>query len=162
MKLEKQHTKKILLILSTTRTSVRAIEYAVELAKKNDAELLTLFILETEVAGEVFETFSDIGFIGDKPGTKLIEAMMREFRQRAYQELKSVEDYAKGRGVDNESIIEKGDFIERSLWVIDKYKVDTAVAIKKKRSAIASYFVKSRVLSLKDQAPCEVEVFEEE
>ena len=154
--------KKILLILSTTRTSTKAVEYAVSLAKKENARLIALFIMETEVVGEIFETFSDIGFIGDKPSTKLTEAMMREFRQRGYAELKKVEDMAEEEGLHFEPIIEEGDFLEKTLWVIDKYGVDIAVAIKKRRSAIASYFVRSQVLKLKERTTCPVEIFEEE
>lgn len=153
---------KILLILSTTRTSSGAVEYAVDLARRSKGELISLFIIETGVVNEVFETFSDIGFIGDKPSSRLTEAMMREFRQRGYAELKKVEELAREKGIKSHSIIEEGDFIERALWVIEKYHVDTAVAIKKRRSAIASYFVKSQVLKLKELAPCPVEVFEEE
>ncbi len=154
--------KRMLLVLSTTRTSEEAVSYAIDLAAESNAELITLFVLETEVANEVFETFSDIGFIGDKPSSKLTEAMMREFRQRAYEELKRVEDMANRRGIKNESIIEEGDFLEKALWTIEKYRIDRAVAIRKKRSAIARYFVKSQVMRLKEQAPCDVEVFEEE
>ena len=153
---------KVLLILSTTRTSPGAVEYPIDLTKRKGGELITLFIIETEVVNEVFETFSDIGFIGDKPSSRLTEAMMREFRQRGYEELKRVENLAKKRGIESHSIIEEGDFIEKALWVIEKYGVDTAVAIKKRRSAIASYFVRSQVLRLKELAPCHVEVFEEE
>lgn len=161
MNTSSKDNKRLLLILSTTRTSPGVVDYAIDLALKEKADLMTLFILERDVANEVFETFSDIGFIGDKPSSRLTEAVMREFRQRGYQELKRVEDRAKERGVKNESIIEEGDFIETALWVIDRYKVDMAIAIRKRRSAIASYFVKSQVLRLKERAPCPVEIFEE-
>ncbi len=152
----------VLLILSTTRTSPGAVDYAIDLAKREGRELIVLFIIETDVVNEVFETFSDIGFIGDKPSSRLTEAMMREFRQRGYAELKEVEKRARKKGIKTHSIIEEGDFIKKALWVMEKYHVHRAVAIKKRRSAIASYFVKSQVLKLKELAPCQVEIFEEE
>jgi nucleotide-binding universal stress UspA family protein len=154
--------KKILLVLSNARSSSKAVEYAVDLAMKEGAKLIVLFVIEKEVVKEVFDTFSDIGFIGDKPSTKLTQAMMREFRQRGYEELQRIEDLAKEHNVAVEPIIEEGDFLEKALWIIDKYRVDSAVAIKKKRSAIASYFIKSQVLKLKELAPCTMDIFEEE
>lgn len=154
--------EKVLLILSNARTSLKAVEYAIDLAKKKESILIALFIIETEVVNEVFETFSDIGFIGDKPSTKLTQAMMREFRQRGYEELQLVEDLAKEQNVTVDPIIEEGDFLDKALWVIDKYDIGSAVAIKKKRSAIASYFIKSKVLKLEELAACTMEIFEEE
>lgn len=154
--------EKVLLILSNARTSLKAVEYAIDLAKKKESILIALFIIETEVVNEVFETFSDIGFIGDKPSTKLTQAMMREFRQRGYEELQLVEDLAKEQNVTVDPIIEEGDFLDKALWVIDKYDIGSAVAIKKKRSAIASYFIKSKVLKLEELATCTMEIFEEE
>ncbi len=154
--------EKVLLILSNARTSSKAVDYAIDLAKKKNATLIALFIIEKEVVSEVFETFSDIGFIGDKPSTKLTQVMMREFRQRGYEELQLVEDLAAEQNVTVEPIIEEGDFLGKALWVIDKYDISSAVAIKKKRSAIASYFIKSQVLKLEEQVTCTMEVFEEE
>ena len=153
---------KVLLILSNARTSLKAVEYAIDLAKKKNTKLVALFIIEKEVVSEVFETFSDIGFIGDKPSTKLTQVMMREFRQRGYEELQLVEGLAEEQNVTVEPIIEEGDFLGKALWVIDKYDIGSAVAIKKKRSAIASYFIKSQVLKLEEQATCTMEIFEEE
>ncbi len=153
---------KVLLILSNARTSLKAVEYAIDLAKKKNTKLVALFIIEKEVVSEVFETFSDIGFIGDKPSTKLTQVMMREFRQRGYEELQLVEGLAEEQNVTVEPIIEEGDFLGKALWVIDKYDIGSAVAIKKKRSAIASYFIKSQVLKLEEQAVCTMEIFEEE
>lgn len=154
--------EKVLLILSNARTSLKAVKYAIDMAKKKESILIALFIIETEVVNEVFETFSDIGFIGDKPSTKLTQAMMREFRQRGYEELQLVEDLAKEQDVTVDPIIEEGDFLDKALWVIDKYDIGSAVAIKKKRSAIASYFIKSKVLKLEELAACTMEIFEEE
>jgi hypothetical protein len=73
--------KNILLVLSTSRTSVKAIDFAVETAKKEGASLIALYLIETELAKEVFDRFSDIGFIGDKPSTELTEAIMKDYRQ---------------------------------------------------------------------------------
>ncbi|MEK6598985.1 MAG: universal stress protein, partial [Deltaproteobacteria bacterium] len=151
----------VLLILSTSRTSQDAIEYAVNLAKKEKAKLVVLYIVETELANEVFDKFTDIGFIGDKPSTQLTEAIMKEYRQRGYEEMGKVQIRAMEENVDFDAVTTQGDFVEKAIEVIERYKVDVAVTIKRKRSAFLKYFSKSMVDELVEKAPCKVEVFEE-
>lgn len=153
--------KNILLILSTSRTSQRAIEHAVHLAKKEKAKLVVLYIIETELTNEVFDKFTDIGFIGDKPSTQLTEAIMKEYRQRGYEEMGKVQIMAMEENVDFDAVTTQGDFVEKSLEVIERYKIDVAVAIKRKRSVFLKYFSKSMVDELAARASCKVEVFEE-
>lgn len=153
--------KNILLILSTSRTSQDAIEYAVDLAKKEKAKLVVLYIIETELTNEVFDKFTDIGFIGDKPSTELTEAIMREYRQRGYEEMGKVQIRAMEENVDFDAVTTQGDFVEKAIETIERYKIDAAVAIKRKRSAFWKYFSKSKVDELAEKAPCKVEVFEE-
>lgn len=151
----------VLLILSTSRTSQDAIEYAVNLAKKEKAKLVVLYIVETELTNEVFDKFTDIGFIGDKPSTQLTEAIMKEYRQRGYEEMGKVQIRAMEENVDFDAVTTQGDFVEKAIEVIERYKVDVAVAIKRKRSVFLKYFSKSVVDDLVERAPCKVEVFEE-
>lgn len=151
----------VLLILSTSRTSQDAIEYAVNLAKKEKAKLVVLYIVETELANEVFDKFTDIGFIGDKPSTQLTEAIMKEYRQRGYEEMGKVQIRAMEENVDFDAVTTQGDFVEKAVEVIERYKVDVAVTIKRKRSAFIKYFSKSMVDELVEKATCKVEVFEE-
>ena len=153
--------KNILLILSTSRTSNDAIEYAVNLAKKEKAKLVVLYIVETELTNEVFDKFTDIGFIGDKPSTQLTEAIMKEYRQRGYEEMGKVQIRAMEENVDFDAVTTQGDFVEKAIEVIERYKVDMAVAIKRKQSVFLKYFSKSTVDELVEKAPCKVEVFEE-
>ena len=153
--------KNILLILSTSRTSQDAIEYAIGLAKKEKAKLVVLYIIETELTNEVFDKFTDIGFIGDKPSTQLTEAIMKEYRQRGYEEMGKVQIRAMEENVDFDAVTTHGDFVEKTLEVIERYQIDTAVAIRRKQSTFWKYFSRSIVDELIESAPCKVEVFEE-
>lgn len=153
--------KHILLILSTSRTLQDAVEYAVNLTKKEKAKLVVLYIIETELTNEVFDKFTDIGFIGDKPSTRLVEAITKEYRQRGYEEINKVQVRATEENIDFVAVTTQGDFVEKTIEVIEKYKIDTAVAIKKKRSAFLEYFSRSVVDELVERAPCRVKIFEE-
>lgn len=154
--------RNILLILSTSRTSSKALEYAVTTAKKEGAKLIALYIIETELANEVFDRFTDIGFIGDKPSAQLTEAIMKEYRQRGYEELGRVQIRAMEEGVDFDPLMEQGDFVEKALDVIGRCNVALAVATRRRQSAFFRYLSLSMVDELKEKAPCRVEVFEEE
>ena len=86
---------------------------------------------------------------------------MKEYRQRGYEEMGKVQIRAMEENVDFDAVTTQGDFVEKAIEVIERYKIDTAVAIKRKRSAFLKYFSKSVVDELVEQAPCKVEVFEE-
>jgi len=154
--------KNILLVLSTTRTPQGAIEYAVECAKKDGARLIALYVVEKELANAVFDRFSDIGFIGDKPSTHLTEAVMKEYRQRAYEELGLVQVKAMESAVSYEPVTRHGEYLAQVLEVISENEVDLCVVVRKKSSVITKYFLGSATDALKEAAPCEVRIFEGE
>lgn len=156
-------TQKVLLVLSTSRTSDEVIDCAVEQAKKRGADLLALYILEKELANEVFDTFTDIGFIGDRPSADITESLMREYRQRGYEELGKVQVKAMEAGVGFDTLMEEGEYVTTVLDVISNTGVSVAVLVKrKKRKSLFKYFSRSLVEEVREQAPCEVIVFEEE
>lgn len=153
--------KKVLLVLSTSGTSEEAIDYAVSRAKGDGAGLMALYLLETGLAGEVFDTFSDIGFIGDKPSTELSETIMKEYRQRGYEELGRVQIKAMEEGVDFEPVMEQGDFVSTVLDFIERTGAAAAVLVKRKKRRFLKYFSRSLAEDVKERAGCEVVIFTE-
>jgi nucleotide-binding universal stress UspA family protein len=153
--------KNLLLVLSTSRTSTKAVDFAVETAKKEKATLFALCLLEVELANEVFDRFSDIGFIGDRPSMQLSEAILKEYRQRGYEELGSVQIKAMEEGVVYEPLMEQGDYIEKTLEVIRDRDIDMAVVVRRKPSTLLRYFSRSVADELAEKAPCKVHVFED-
>ncbi len=154
--------KNILLVLSTTRTPERAIDFAVQAAKEQGARLVALYVVEKELANAVFDRFSDIGFIGDKPSTHLTEAVMKEYRQRAYEELGLVQIKAMEAAVAYEPVTREGEYLSQVLDVISSYEVDSAILVRKKLSVITKYFLRPPSEVLRERAPCEIKVFESE
>ncbi len=154
--------KRILLVIPGSRRSERAIEHAVSSAKKEGAILYTLYILDRAVAEEALERFSDVGFIGDKPSTQLSEAIMKESRQRGYEELGKVQIKAMEEGVEFEPLMEEGDFIEIIKKTIEKYSIELIITIRKKTTTLRRYFSPSMIDELKERVSCRVEIFDEE
>ena len=152
----------ILLVLSTTRTPARAIDFAVERAKEEGARLVALYVVERELANAVFDRFSDVGFMGDKPSMHLTEAVMKEYRQRAYEELGRVQVKAMEAAVAYEPITREGEYLSQVLNVINEYDVDQAIVVRKKLSVISKYFLRPPSEMLLERAPCDVKIFEGE
>jgi nucleotide-binding universal stress UspA family protein len=154
--------KSILLVLSTTRTPDRAIDFAVARAKESRAKLVALYVVEKELANAVFDRFSDVGFMGDKPSMNLTEAVMKEYRQRAYEELGRVQIKAMEGAVAYEPITREGQYLSQVMDVINEYEVDLTIVVRKKLSVISKYFLRPPSEMLGERGPCEIKIFEGE
>ncbi|MBI4949674.1 MAG: universal stress protein [Deltaproteobacteria bacterium] len=154
--------KKVLLVLSTSGTSEEAIDSAVNRAKKDGVTLVALYLLEKGLASEISEKFTDIGFIGDKPSTELSESIMTQQRQSGYEELGRVQIKAMEEGVGFEPLMEEGDPVSTVLSLIKSMEISTVVLVKRRQKAIFKYFSRSLADDIKEKAPCEVVVIEEQ
>lgn len=151
--------KKVLLVLPSNAASDEAADFAVKRAKEEKSTLVVLYLIAAGTASEVFDTFSDIGFIGDRPSTEVSEAIMKEYRQRGYEELGKVQIKTMEEGVAFEPLIEDGEPVEKVLSAITRMGITTAVLVKRKDRAIFRYFQRSYADEVAEKAPCEVIVF---
>lgn len=154
--------RKVLLVLSTSGTPDTVIDYAVERAKKEGAGLIALYILETGLASSVFDTFTDIGFIGERPSEELSEAVMKEYRQRGYEELGRVQVRAMEEAVEYDPVMEQGDYVQKTLDFIRERDVAVAVLVQRKKKDLFKYFKRSHADEVREKAGCEVVVFNED
>ena len=86
-----------------------------ERAVKDGLGLVVLYIIDHDLADEAFDVFTDIGFIGDKPSSELSASLMREYRQRGYEEFGVVQIKAMEAGVPFEPLMEEGSFVAKVL-----------------------------------------------
>ena len=112
--------KKLLLVIPYAGFSGASIDQAVRRAKKDNASLTALYLLEGGAAASVFDKFSDIGFMGDRPAEDLSRAVMKESRQRGYEALGKVQIKAMEEGVAFEPIVEEDAAVEKVLSVIER------------------------------------------
>lgn len=154
--------KKFLLALSTTQQSKEAIRYALDLAKQKKADLIVLFILDSNVPATIFEKLTDIGFIGERPSAELKDAISNEYIEQAKQVVEDIKKQAEASEVKCETHIEEGDFIDKSLEAIGRFAADMIILNRTRRSAFSRLFLGSGVDRLLRQAPCEIKIFEEE
>ena len=152
---------KTLLVLSTSRTSEKAVDFAVGRAKEKGEPIVALYIIEEKLTDEVFNRFTDIGFIGDKPSSELVESIMKEYRQRGYEEIGKVQVKAMEAGVSFDAVTVEGDFTEEALKAIDDHDASMVVVVKKKKSIFMKYFSRSFADEISERASVEVKVFED-
>jgi hypothetical protein len=70
---------KILLILSTTRKSDKCVKEAVDIASKENAMLIILFVVDYEVPQKIFDSLTEEGWIGGKTTENLFNAVLDEY-----------------------------------------------------------------------------------
>lgn len=154
--------KKILLVLSYPGFSCKAIDEAVIRAKKEKAALAALYLLEAGAAESVFDKFSDIGFMGDRPAEDLSKLVMKESRQRGYEALGKVQIKAMEEGVDFEPLVEEDATVEKVLSVIEKTSPVAVYVPKRKQRAFFKYFTRSLADELAEKVSGEVVIITEE
>jgi len=155
--------KNVLLVISKKGVSEKALSRAVLAAKKDKSTLYAFCGLGSGAADDASDKFTDIGFIGDKPSAQVSEAIMKDYRQRGYEELGKVQIKCMEEGVAFEPLMEQeGDFVESILSLVEGHSIALVVITGEKRSHLRRYLSKSPEDELKEKAACEVEVFTEE
>lgn len=158
---EGKKLKNIMLVLSTTRQSPLAVEEAITAARREDADLVVLFVNDAKAAEMVFDRLTDSDFIGEKPSEELSTAIMREYCLRGNALLDEIEKKATEAGVRCKTIIEGGEFVEACLKMVERYRIDLIIVNRLKRSVLSRFFFGSAVDKLGANAPCPVRIVEE-
>ncbi len=148
------------LALSTAEQAPEAIASAIEFASAKKAKLFTVFILDSTVPAAIFDKLTDIGFIGEKPGTDLESAVSAEYRRQAKATLAEVKREAEGAGVECATEIVEGDFIDKAVAAAAKHAADTLIIVRTRRSFLSRLLAGTGINDLVRQAPCEIKVFE--
>jgi nucleotide-binding universal stress UspA family protein len=152
---------KILLILSTTRKSDKCVKEAVDIASKENAMLIILFVVDYEVPQKIFDSLSEEGWIGGKTTENLFNAILDEYSVQGKDKILEVEEVAKNVGIDYKSIVKKGTFLDVALSVVEKEDVNLILVTRRKRSSLSRFFFGSAVAELKEKVTCEVRIIDE-
>jgi nucleotide-binding universal stress UspA family protein len=152
---------RVLLALSTTRHSEKAIEKAIERVEAESGELFLLFILDDEVPSGLFDQLTDRGFTGEKPSDQLANALKEEYRLRAREETQRIESRAAERNLKCHTEIVEGAFQDKCLEGVERYQADLVILTRRKRSNLARYLFGSAVNNLKAVCQCGVEIIDD-
>ena len=152
--------KRVLLILTASRISPALVEEALAVAEKENAELVTVFILDTIEALEVHDRVSDEGFLGGAASGRLLRELRRERKRQGMLELADVSHLAEARGVLHRSDLVEGDFLTCALEAAQREAAEVIFVAKRERPAISRLVSGSEVEELKDAVTCKVMVRE--
>ncbi len=152
---------KILLVLSTTRKSEKCINEAVDIASKEKAELITLFVVDYEVPQKMLDRLTEEGWIGGKTTENLFNAVLDEYSVQGKDKIAEIEEVAKKKGVNYKSIIKRGTFLDVSFSVAEEEKVGLVLVTRRKRSGLSRFFLGSAVAELKKKVMCKVKIIDE-
>lgn len=148
----------LMLILSPTRHLPESVNLAISLVKDSKRPLLAVFVLDTKVTDVISNRIVDVGFLGDKVSSQLQAAILKEYEDRGRRELEEVKQRAGEVGVQCETLIRKGDFVEECLRIAKEKEVEDMVVSRAERSNISRKLFGSAVNELLERAPCPVMV----
>jgi len=149
---------KVMLILSPTRHNPRSVDLAFSLVQKTKRSLTAVFIVDTKVSDAISGRIVDIGFLGDRVSTQLKNAILRDYETRGRRELKEVDERARDLGIECETVVGRGDFVEESLRIAAEKQVEDIIVSRAERSNISRKLFGSAVNELLERSPCPVMV----
>ncbi len=153
--------KNILLSISTTRQSSKAIQHAINEAKKENAKLIILFIVNPDIPLLILDKMMDMGFMGDSPSKQLYQSLLDEYKERGSKILDNISEEAKSKGVKIQTSLIEGEFIEECLKIIKKEKPLKVILTRSERSNLSRFLFGSAVKTLKNKSPSAIEIIDE-
>lgn len=153
--------KRILLLLSTTRKSPKSVAKALEIAQKEQAELVLLFILDDALALSIMDKMTEEGWIGGKQSRDVQNSIIRQYFSQGKIKINEIELEASRCGVTHSSIYARGAIVPVALGVIAVEKIDLVIVTRLKRSAFSRFIFGSPVEELQKNAPCEIMIIDE-
>jgi nucleotide-binding universal stress UspA family protein len=155
------NTQKILLVLSTTRESPKTIQYALEQARSQNALLIVLCVIDTELPSSILDKLENTGFVGEKPGEELFEKILEEYKQRAERKLGEIRKLSESQGIPVETLLKQGDLVQVCLETISEQEVSLVIVGKKRESKLSQFIFASPIRKIEKNSPCPVKVVEE-
>ena len=153
----------ILLIVSTTRMSHMSVEHALRCCRTENKSLKAVFILDNDLPDFIFDKLTMEGYIGDKPGKIIHDAVMQTYEIRGRAVIEDICRESTESGVKCDTIFLEGNFLESCRNIISGQKIDRVVITRRKRSILSKFIFGSAIDQLmKEFKNVIFEVFEEE
>ena len=152
--------KKFLLAMSTTVQSSELVETALDFVKEKEAELVVVFVLDSQVPEAIFSQLTDIGFTGEKLSGQLKEAVNQEYQHQANEILTEIKERAKQKKVNCQVAVKEGNFTDKVLEAVGEYQPDLLILSRVRQTFLTRLFSRSAMDELLRRAPCEIKVFE--
>ena len=150
--------EKILLIMSTSGYEPEAVEYALQTAEKESAQLISCYIIDAEIPEAVSSWLIYVGFMGDEPSEDYRNVVLQEYKQRAQETLDEVGKLAETRNIKVYSFILEGSLLEQAIKITKESEADLIVIKKPQQIDFGRFLHGSIIDDLKKRVPCPVKV----
>ncbi len=151
----------LMLVLSPTRDNPKSVDLALSLVKKTGRPLLAVFIADLRLTDGLSGRVVDIGFLGDSVSTHIEEAVLKDYEARGRKELGEVKAKADKLGVQCETLVRRGYYVEECLKIASEREVEDIIVSRAERSNLARKLLGSAVNDLLEKAPCPVMVVDD-
>jgi nucleotide-binding universal stress UspA family protein len=141
-----------MLVLSPTRHTPKSIDLALSLVQTSKRPLLAVFVMDIKVADAILSHIVDIGFLGDKVSDQLAATIHSEYEARGRRELEEVKERALELGIECETLVRKGGFVEECLKIAREKGIEDMVVSRADRSNISRKLFGSAVNELLERA----------
>jgi nucleotide-binding universal stress UspA family protein len=152
MKRERQN---VLLVIPADKEPEQALRAAIDAARERRGTLVAVVVLDPELPTRAASTLTDVGFMGERVGQQVSEAIAHEYRARSEALLQALAERAKKDGVVVTPLIEAGEAGEICGRVIRSHQIGTVVLVAAKRSWLARLFARGTV-DADELSGCEV------
>lgn len=148
--------KTLLFVISSSGTSVEAIDAAFAEAEKASARLVCLYVIENDVPDAVSSWMIYIGFMGDELSEEYHSVVLEEYKIRARETLAEIQEKAASKEISIETHLIEGPFVETVLEQAEKYKADLIVLDQLRHVDLKAFLHKGPADEITKKAKCEV------
>jgi nucleotide-binding universal stress UspA family protein len=152
----------VLVVIPPRKEPERAIQAAIDLAKRRGVRLVTLIVLDPRLAARVANQLTEVGFMGEQIGDQVTDVIEHEYRSDAETLLQRISERAQREGVNVTALLEEGERGEVCARIIRAYEIGTALLVTEKHSWLTRFLSRSAAARLPALAGCEVRLMEEE
>ena len=155
-------SKKIILVVSTSRGYENATRAAMRRARKDGAEILVALVVDTQFAQQAIRDLQQQGWVGPEPSEKLEGALIEECETFGQDCLDRIRDLLAGQDIHLECIVRRGDFVRETVRLIKKHRADLLILPRRKRSSLSRFFLGSAVQEIRSASRCPVMIVDED
>jgi len=117
----------VLVAFSATSIHRNLAKASLDMAEEKNARLIILNVRDRNMAEKVARITKEKGFLGRAVAEKLAADIKRDRDHLISQRLAMVEEEAAKRGIDFETVMVKGDFVEQVIEAAQGYGVDVVM-----------------------------------
>lgn len=107
----------IMVVFSATSISEKIARFAIQRAEEEKARLILLDVRDQDISRKVGQMAGDIGFMGDKMIEELQHEIKAERGRLIEKALKNIEDQARERKIETETLVLKGPSADEILRI---------------------------------------------